>query len=148
MKEPVENSEEFLRLLTEWQKLEDSTIASANAMIGRTNNPLIKMTMETIKHDSEKHKIILQMIRDTITNEAIHLAPEELAALSDMLNTHMEIEAGSLALAEDAYRKSGLFTTRYLLSILIADEAKHHGMINQLNELKRLLIPTSAGVRP
>lgn len=139
-KKPVEESEEFLNLIREWQALEDKTIASAEELIKNTNNPLVKMTMEMIRHDSEKHKVMQQMIIDSITKEAIHLSPEELAPLSDMLNKHMEAEAKSLSLADAALEKSELFVTRYILSYLIADETKHHSLINKLNELKRATI--------
>ncbi len=139
-KKPVEDSEEFLNLIREWQALEDKTISSAEELISRSSNPLVKMTMEMIKHDSEKHKVMQQMIIDSITKEAIHLSPDELAPLSDMLNKHMEAEARSLSLADAALEKSELFVTRYILSYLIADETKHHNLINKLNELKRATI--------
>lgn len=139
-KKPVEESEEFLNLIREWQALEDKTIASAEELLSKTNNQLVKMTMEMIRHDSEKHKVMQQMIIDSITKEAIHLSPDELAPLSDMLNKHMEAEAKSLSLADAALEKSELFVTRYILSYLIADETKHHNLINKLNELKRATI--------
>lgn len=66
MKRPVEESEEFLNLIREWQALEDKTIASAEELLSRTNNPIVKMTMEMIKHDSEKHNVMQQMIIDSI----------------------------------------------------------------------------------
>lgn len=139
-KKPVEESEEFLNLIREWQALEDKTIASAEELMSKSNNPLVKMTMEMIKHDSEKHKVMQQMIIDSVTKEAVHLSPEELAPLSDLLNKHMEAEARSLSLADAALEKSELFVTRYILSYLIADETKHHNLINKLNELKRATI--------
>ena len=146
-KQAAENSREFLKLIKEWQALEDTTIASASAMLKKTKNPIVKMTMELIKKDSEKHKIIQQMIIDSLTKEAVHLNPDELNAVSDMLNKHMEAEAESLCLAEEALKNSELFTTKYLLSYLIADESKHHGLMCQLNDLKRAAIPTSTGAR-
>lgn len=126
--------------MKEWYALEDKTIASAEELISKTNNPLIKMTMEMIKHDSEKHKVMQQMIIDNITKEAVYLSPDELAPLSDLLNKHMEAEAKSLSIADAALEKSELFITRYILSYLIADETKHHNLINKLNELKRATI--------
>lgn len=147
MKAPAENSEELLALMKKWQALEDTTIESANAVMGKTGNPLVRMIMESIRHDSEKHKLIQQMIIDSLTTEAMHISPDELNALSDMLNAHLETEAESLCLAEAALAKSELFFTRFLLSSLIADEAKHHGLIAQLNDLKRAVIPTSTGAR-
>lgn len=146
-KQPIENSEEFLKLIREWQALEDKTIASAEGVMKKTKNPLVKMTMDLIKHDSEKHKLVQQMIIDNLTKEAVHVDPDELNALSDMLNKHMEAEAESLCLADAALAKSELFFTRFLLSYLVADETKHHGLINQLNDLKRATIPTSTGAR-
>ncbi len=147
MKKPIENSEEFLSLMKEWQTLEDKTITSANDLMKKTANPLIKMTMELIKHDSEKHKLVQQMIIDSIKKQAISISPDELTALSDMLNKHMEIEAKSMTQADKAFQKSELFMTRYLLSYLIADETKHHGLMNQLNDLKRATISTSTSAR-
>jgi len=140
VKRPIEESEEFLNLIREWQALEEKTISSAEELMSKTNNPLVKMTMEMIRHDSEKHKVMQQMIIDSLTKEAIHLSPDELAPLSDMLNKHMETEAKSLAIADAALEKSELFVTRYILSYLIADETKHHSLINKLNELKRATI--------
>lgn len=140
MKRPVEESEEFLNLIREWQALEDKTIESAEELLNKTNNPLVKMTMEMIKHDSQKHKVMQQMLIDSITKEAIHLSPDELAPLSDLLNRHLEAEAKSLSLADAALEKSELFIARYILSYLIADETKHHSLINKLNELKRATI--------
>ncbi|MFZ5997320.1 MAG: hypothetical protein ACOYW7_07525 [Nitrospirota bacterium] len=147
MERPIENSKEFLDFLTRWQILEDRSIASSQEIIEKTTNPIVRMTMELIKHDSEKHKIVLQMIRDTVAREALHLSPDELSSLSDLLNRHMDAEAQTLAIADEMYRKSELFVTRFLLSYLIADEAKHHGMISKLNELKRASISTSTGAR-
>lgn len=146
-KEAVENSKEFLELIKKWQALEDKTIASATALMGKTANSIVKMIMEMIKHDSEKHKLIQQMIIDNVTKAAINISPDELAPLSDMLNSHMEAEAEALRIADAAIEKSELFFTRFLLSYLIADEAKHHGLISQLNDLKRAMISTSTGAR-
>ncbi|MCX7794278.1 MAG: hypothetical protein N2257_07760 [Thermodesulfovibrionales bacterium] len=147
MKKPVEKSDDFLDLIKRWQTLEDKTIAIAEDIIKKTDNSFIRTIMELIKYDSEKHKAIQQMIIDNITKEAIHISPDELNTLSDILNTHMEAEAESLRLAEDAYRGSELFITRFLLSYLIADEAKHHGLLIQFDDLKRASIPTSVSAR-
>jgi len=140
MKKSAVSSNELLSLISEWQKLEDLTIKSADETISKTKNSLVKMTMEMIKNDSQKHKIMQQMLIDNLTKEAIHLTSDELAPLSAMLNKHMEEEARSLALADAALEKSQDFITRYILSYLIADETKHHALLNKLNELKRATV--------
>lgn len=141
MKKAIETSEEFLNIIKEWQTLEDKTIQSADELIRKAKNPLIEMTMEMIKRDSGKHKIMLQMIVDNLTREAVHLSPDELALISALLNRHMEKEAKSIALANDALKKSELDITRHILSALLDDETKHHSQLHTLNkELKKSTI--------
>jgi len=135
-----ESSNEFLKIIKEWQVLEGKTITSAEALIRKTNNLFVKTMMEMIKRDSEKHKVMQQMIIDNITKEAVHLSPDELFSISDLLEKHVQIEAKSIEIAETALKKSELFLTRYILSYLIADETKHHDMINRLNELKKAVV--------
>ncbi|MCE5313163.1 MAG: hypothetical protein LLF86_08445 [Nitrospiraceae bacterium] len=147
MKKPIDTSVEFQETIKKMQALEKDTIKNAEKIINKTDNALVKMTMEMVRHDSEKHKLIQQMILDSILKEPIHLSPDELNDISDILNKHADIESESIALVEQAYKSAELFTTRYLLSLLIADEVKHHGLINQLNELKRASIPTSVSAR-
>jgi hypothetical protein len=106
----------------------------------KSKNRLVKMTMEMIKHDSQKHKAMQQMLIDSLTKEAFILTPEELGALSDGLNKHLAAEAKSLELADEALNNCELFVTRYILSYLIADEQKHHSLLGKLNELKRATV--------
>jgi len=134
------SSARFLNTIKEWQKLEDETIEFSSSMMKKTKNPIIRMTMEMIKNDSQKHKAMQQLLIDSITKEAVHLNPDELAMLSDDLNKHMAAEAESLRLADEALRNSDSFITRYILSYLIADETKHHNMLSRLNDLKRATV--------
>lgn len=137
---PVELSEKFLKVIKEWQKLEDETIMHADSLMKTTKNRLIKMTMEMIKHDSQKHKAMQQMLIDSIEKEPFILSPDDLSILSDGLNKHLAAEAKSLELADQALKNSELFVTRYILSYLLADEQKHHNLLGKLNELKRATV--------
>src|SRR3972149_4228154 len=137
---PVELSGHFLKIIKDWQKLEDATIKFSDDTLKKAKNPLIRMTMEMIKNDSQKHKAMQQMLIDSLTKEAFILSPEDLASLSDGLNKHLAAEAKSLELADEALNTSELFVTRYILSYLIADEQKHHSLLNKLNELKRATV--------
>lgn len=140
MKKPIETSKAFIDLIREWQKLEDETIKHADALKRKSGNKLVKMTMDMIKHDSQKHKIMQQMLIDSVTKEPFILSPEDLASLSGGLNEHLAAEAKSLELADEALANSEMFVTRYILSYLIADEQKHHNLLGKLNELKRATV--------
>lgn len=141
MKKSIEKSEDFLKLIKEWQALEDKTIASSDELMSNTDNPLIKTTMQMIKNDSEKHKSMLQMIIDNLTKEALQLKPDDIAPLSEMLTRHMEIEAKSIDMANEALSMSKKsFVTQYFLSYLVADEMKHHALLNKLDEVKKATV--------
>ncbi len=146
-KQSVEESKECLDSIRKWQGLEDQAMAGARRLLAGTKNPLVRMTMELILHDSEKHKLVQQMILDYATKESLHISPDELDSLSEVLNKHVEAESDSLCIAEAVMKESELFITRFLLSYLIADEAKHHALVKQLDDLKRATIPTSTGSR-
>lgn len=139
-KKPVESSKHFLHIIKEWQRLEDDTIKFSEELMKKSNNKLIKMTMEMIKNDSQKHKVMQQMLMDSLTKEPFILSPDDLGTLSIGLNKHMAAEAKSLELADEALNNSELFVTRYILSYLIADEQKHHALLGKLNELKRAVV--------
>lgn len=140
VKRPAENSKEFLKVIKEWQKLEDDTIRFSEEMLKKSHNKLIKLTMEMIRNDSQKHKAMQQMLIDSIEKEPFILSPDELSALSDGLNKHLAAEAKSLELADEALLNAEMFVTRYVLSYLIADEQKHHNLLGKLNELKRATV--------
>ena len=127
-------------MLKEWQKLEDETNKHADASMKKSKNKLVKMTMEMIKNDSQKHRIMQQLLIDSLTKEPFVLTRDDLASISDGLNKHLAAEAKTLELADKALQNSELFITRYILSYLIADEHKHHALLSKLNELKRATV--------
>ncbi|MBI4684140.1 MAG: hypothetical protein HY755_02960 [Nitrospirae bacterium] len=137
---PVELSQRFLEIIKEWQRLEDETIRYSEELMKKTKNKLITMTMEMIKHDSQKHKAMQQMLIDSVTKEPFVLSPDDLGALGKRLNAHLEAEAKSVEFGEEAFKNSELFVTKYVLSYLIADEQKHHALLNKLEELKRATV--------
>ncbi len=137
---PVELSKDFLNIIKEWQRLEDETIRYSDELLKKTKNKLIRMTMEMIKSDSQKHKAMQQMLIDSVTKEPFILSPDDLNALGTGLNRHITAEAKSLELAEQALENSELFVTRYVLSYLIADEHKHHNLLSRLEDLKRATV--------
>jgi rubrerythrin len=140
IKKPVELQAQFLKTIKEWQKLEDDTIRYSDEMLKVTKNKLVRLTLEMIRHDSEKHKAMQQMLIDSVTKEPFILSPDDLNTLGNGLNKHLAAEARSLELADEALLNSELFATRYVLSYLIADEQKHHNLLAKLNELKRATV--------
>ena len=124
-----------------WQKMESLSAKTCTEVQKRTENPLIKIIAEVIRKDSESHVEVLKLIRDSLTKEALHLTPDELMEIWDLIEGYHSIERKSVDIAEEAIRDSRLFEIRFLLTYLLVDESKHLTLLNQLDDFKRNLFP-------
>jgi len=136
--------EELAKVLKEWYTLEDQTIKLAEDLMKKSDNSFVKVIMEMIKRDSEKHKIMQQFAIDNLTKEAFHLTPQELIPLGEVLEKHIQAEARSMGLANSAITMSRDYFTNFIVSYLMADEIKHHEMLTKLDHIKGQVHP--AGV--
>jgi hypothetical protein len=66
---------DMIKAMEAWMDSEDQTIRDAEYMKNEADSPFVKMTMEVLIHDTEKHKIIQQMVIDGLRKEALHLTP-------------------------------------------------------------------------
>jgi len=74
-KRPADISKALIKILKDWQKLEDESISQADATIKKTKNKLVKLTMEMIKNDSQKHRAMQSFSSTSLTKESLVLAP-------------------------------------------------------------------------
>ena len=135
--------QDLIKAMEAWMDSEDQTIKDAEYMKNEADSPFVKMTMEMLIHDAEKHKIIQQMVIDSLTKEAIHLSPNEFAPIKEVLNTQIVEESESLMRVMATLDKKEPRITRYLLSYLGADEAGRRELVGRLNELKLSIIQIS-----
>jgi hypothetical protein len=137
----AEDPEELTSVLKTWQGLETATIAHTTDIIARTKNPLIRLVMEIIRHDSEMHHKVQQVLLDSLEKQAFSLSPEELGDIWDMVEKHAEMEKATIELAEKARNNCRLFAQRHLLTYLLDDEKKHDRLLGQLEDFKRGIYP-------
>ena len=107
---------ELVKILKDWQSLEDQTIKLSGELMAKSGNAFIKVTTEMIKKDSEKHKVMLQFAIDHLTKESVRLTPQDLFPLSDVLDKHLRAEAKSLSIANSAVTKNKDVFTGYTRS--------------------------------
>ena len=136
----VEEQSKFEQGIRKWQQVEDVTIESCEALKDATDNILVQTIADIIRADSVKHKEVLGVILKALDG-TITLRPEELGNMSSLLETHLNIERESIALAMDELENSRHFVIRELLSYLLEDERKHYKLLSQLNDFKRQLYP-------
>ena len=137
----ADNEPELADILRQWQVVEDGAIAHTTLIMEKTTNPLIRLVMEIIRHDSVMHRKVQQVMIDGLEKEAFSLTPEELGEIWGLVERHAELEKETLALAERARRNCRLFVHRHLLTYLIEDEQKHDRLLAQLEDFKRGIYP-------
>ena len=71
-KSSAENTDKLIAAVEDWMELEDETIKHADAMLKKTKNKLVKMTMEMIKSDSQKHKTMQKLLADSLTKPSAY----------------------------------------------------------------------------
>ena len=141
MAKQKELNENLVKILKQWQNIEDESVKSTSAIIAKTSNPIIRQIMEIIKQDSAMHKKVQQVIIDSFEKEAISLAPEELSDIWTMVENHIELEKETVRLAEEARKNSNSFMIRYLLGYLMKDEQKHNEILQQMEDIKGGMYP-------
>lgn len=125
----------------QWQELEKETYALADELQKKSDNSFVKLVMEIIKRDSEKHKLMQQFVIDSFEKEAIHLTPQELIPIADVLEKHIKAEAKSMSLANSSIAGTKNFFAKFISSMLISDEIKHHEMLTMLDQIKSAVYP-------
>ncbi len=139
-----EEQQKLVDTLKGWQKVEAMSARSASEVIEKTDNDLLQQVMKIIRGDSMRHHEVQQFIIDTFTRQAPSLTPEELAAVWEKVEEHIELERqmiDSVRTALDGVAGKKMVIQEYLLRYLLTDEEKHDAMLDQLNQIKRGMYP-------
>jgi rubrerythrin len=126
----------LIEILRSWRTTETYTIKGCEKLLARSDNQLVKTIISAIRSDSEKHRDILQLILDSMTKQAIHLTPEEIADIASSIDRHISIEEKTIGYTEKAIGKATDPVMKQLLRYILDDEKKHERMLTQLSELK------------
>jgi hypothetical protein len=139
-----ELQEKIVAIMKRWQDIENTSVKSTADIIAKTSNPLLRLIMEIIQHDSQRHYHIQQFITDTLEHKAVSITPDEMASVWGMIEEHINIEKRTLDLAEmalQALKGKKMVAQEYLLSYLKKDEDKHNKMLEELNIIKNGMYP-------
>lgn len=130
--------------MRQWQKIENASVASTGKMIEKTANPVVRMIMEIIQRDSQMHYRVQELIADSLESKTLHLSPDELNAIWDMVDHHIEIEEKTVELAEQALellKGRKMVVQEYLIQYLLQDEHKHNRVLADLETIKKGMYP-------
>jgi hypothetical protein len=137
-KEAIEN---LVKVMKEWQHIEDESIANTTEIIQKSKNPLVHLVMEIIRQDSAMHRRVQQLIIDHFTKKPITMDHDELAGFWDLVEQHDEVEKKTISLAKQALIENKSPIAQYLLQYLLDDEEKHDKLLEEMNKIKLGMVP-------
>jgi hypothetical protein len=139
-----ELQEKVVKDMKSWQKIEDSSVESTTKIMQNTDNPIVKLVMEIIQHDSKLHHRVQQFIADSLEKETISLTPEEMGGIWEMIDLHLKIEKRMVEHVENslnALKGKKMLVQEYLLNYLLDDERKHDKLLDNFSKIKSGLYP-------
>jgi hypothetical protein len=130
--------------MKKWQKIETASVNSTDRIIKTTDNPIIRTVMEIIQRDSKIHHRIQEMIINSLEEKTIALSPDELGAIWDLVEKHIDLEKETVRLAREALehlKGKKMVVQEYLLNYLRIDEEKHNEILDSLATIKKGMYP-------
>ena len=141
-RQSAETNEAFLKRLKKWIGIERATIKMAQPLLDKAENPILSCIIDTIKKDSEKHKLVLEMILEGMEGTVV-LTHEDMGIMSEFIDKHSQIEKDAVDIAEQTLEAVRTPIAKFLLEYLLADEKKHDLIMDNLAKLKgTAMLPT------
>jgi rubrerythrin len=140
-----ERVEKMVEVLRQWQGIERQAINEMAEIQEQTRNPLIRLVMEIIRHDSLMHHRVQQFLIDSVTQGDVPLTREDLAEIWDRIEAHDKVEKNTIKLAEQLRAEAWSPVHKQLLDYLLADESKHDTLLEQLEQVKLGMSRASGG---
>jgi hypothetical protein len=132
-----EKVENMVNVLRKWQGLERKAMDDCALIIEETKNPLVRMIMSIIRHDSLMHHRVQQFLIDSVTEADVPVSREDIAKIWEKIEEHDKLEKKTIALATELKEQAWSPVHKQLLGYLLEDERKHDSLIGQLEEVKK-----------
>lgn len=141
----AERVEKMVEVLRQWQGIERQAINEMAEIQEETRNPLIRLIMEIIRHDSLMHHRVQQFLIDSVTQGDVALTREDLAEIWDRIEAHDKVEKKTIDLAKQLRAEAWSPVHKQLLDYLLTDESKHDTLLEQLEQVKLGMSRASGG---
>ena len=132
--------------MEKWKKVENQSVASTGQVIETTENPVLRLIMEIIQHDSQMHYRVQEFIQRSLKDEAISIKPEELGDVWKLVEDHIKIEKRTVELAKESLKvlkNRKMVVCEYLINYLLQDEKKHNDLLSGMATIKKGLYSIS-----
>jgi ribonucleotide reductase beta subunit family protein with ferritin-like domain len=140
-----EKVKHMVDVLRKWQGLERKAMDDTAVIIEETKNPLVRMVMSIIRHDSLMHHRVQQFLIDSVTEADVPVSREDIAKIWEKVEEHDRVEKKTIELATELKEQAWSPVHKQLLGYLLEDEKKHDSLIGQLEEVKKGMSRASGG---
>jgi mRNA deadenylase 3'-5' endonuclease subunit Ccr4 len=140
-----ERVENMVKVLRTWQGIERQAISDMAEIIEETQNPLIRLVMEIIRHDSLMHHRVQQFLVESVTQKDVALTREDVAKIWEKIEAHDKVEKRTIELAQELRKEAWSPVHKQLLDYLFTDESKHDSLLEGLEEIKKGMSRASGG---
>jgi rubrerythrin len=127
----------MLNALHTWQGIERQSMSDTAEIMEKTQNPLIRIIMEIIRHDSLMHHRVQQFLIDSLTKENVTLSREDVTDIWEQIEAHDRMERKTIEIAKQLRDQAWSPIHKQLLDYLVTDEEKHDRILEQLDQIKQ-----------
>jgi hypothetical protein len=130
-----EEREESKKMLEHQIGIEGELIALYEKTAGEVMNKVVQHMLRMIRHDSQKHIMLLGVVIDFLNGEEVYM--KDKLSLADSLKRHLELEKESIQRGEKILNQSWLRDRKGYRAIVeswVEDEKRHHKLLKELSD--------------
>jgi rubrerythrin len=131
----MSSKEELVEFLKEQVKVENKIVESLNKSLPEIDNPTVKGVLKGVSLDSVKHAEMYASAVRLMTTVSKALTQENLDKQKDLVEKHIQMEAKLIRKISEVLPTVKDNKVRLLLSAILEDEKRHHGLLKQILEV-------------
>ncbi len=131
----MSSKEELIKFLKDQIKVENKIVESLNKSLPEIGNPTVKGVLKGVSLDSVKHAELYASAVMLMTTVSKALTQENLDKQKDLVEKHIRMEAELIEKISKVLPSVKDNKVKLLLSAILADEKRHHGLLKQVLEI-------------
>jgi rubrerythrin len=131
----LSSKEELVKFLKDQIKVENKIVESLNKSLPEIGNSTVKGVLKGVSLDSVKHAEMYASAVMLMTTVSKALTQENLDKQKDLVEKHIQMEAELIKKIGAVLPSVKDNKVKLLLSAILADEKRHHGLLKQVLEI-------------
>jgi len=139
-----EQRQRIASVLKDWELLEQESSESIEQVKTKCDNPIVRLVMDIIEHDSRLHMKIREFILNSFEREPLTLSPDEVGNVIELIRNQTRLKTQIVEKVEktmEATKDKSLHIQEFLMKTLLVDERKHKEMLKGIEKVMQGLYP-------